>query len=371
MSKSDKPLISTCDCHGTDKKPLSRTEFRESTFKRDNYKCLFCDETQNLDAHHIIERRLFSSCGGYHLDNGATLCEKHHRLAETTQLTCDIVRDKAKILNIVLPDYMYPDHVYDKWGNVIYGDRLDKRSIGPLFYDDSVQKILKEGNVLNEFTSYIKYPRTSHHPLSLHKTEDDKIAFDFAKHILEETNGEIIITIKMDGENFTGYHDYCHARSLDSANHESRNWAKSFHFNKIAFNLPKTMRYCAENLYAAHAIKYDNLESYLLGFQIWDKLECLSWDDTKLWFELLNLPSVKEVYRGPYDEVHINHVFKEMIKDGHEGIVIRSSESFQYQDFNKRVSKLVRPDFHAGGGQHWRFKKIIVNQLLNSKDKFK
>lgn len=39
----------TCDCHSTDKKPLTRTEFREGVLKRDNNKCLFCDETNNLD----------------------------------------------------------------------------------------------------------------------------------------------------------------------------------------------------------------------------------------------------------------------------------------------------------------------------------
>lgn len=37
-------------------KLLSRENFRNSVFERDGYKCLFCDCTENLDAHHIIER---------------------------------------------------------------------------------------------------------------------------------------------------------------------------------------------------------------------------------------------------------------------------------------------------------------------------
>ena len=41
-------------------KLLSRDNFRELVFKRDNYKCIICDEVNNLDAHHIIERRLFN-----------------------------------------------------------------------------------------------------------------------------------------------------------------------------------------------------------------------------------------------------------------------------------------------------------------------
>ena len=361
MSKANKVLTNTCDCHGTDKKPLSRTDFRELCLIRDGHKCLFCDETENLSVHHIVERRLFGSCLGQHLDNGATVCEFHHILCEQTIITCDEVRDKAGITNIVLPENMYPDHVYDKWGNVLYDN--GRKSIGPLFYDESVQKVLKEGNVLSSFTSWVKYPRTYHHPLSLHQTSDDKIAKDFSKHLLEETNGDIVITVKMDGENFTGYSEYCHARSLDSGNHESRTWAKTFHFQKIAYNLPEGMRYCAENLYAKHSIAYDNLESYLMAFQIWDKHTCLSWDDTKEWFDMLELPYITEIYRGPYNESIIESLFQDAIKTGHEGIVVRSSQAFEYKDFNRRVCKLVRPDFIAGGGQHWRFKKIEVNGL--------
>ena len=360
--KATKLPVDQCDCHGTDKKPLSREQFREQALKRDQYKCLFCDETENLSVHHIVERRLFGACLGQHLDNGATVCEFHHMFCERTIISCDQVRDKAGIKNIVLPELFYPDYEYDKWGNIIYANGM-RRAIGPLFYDESVQKILKDGLVLNKFAPWIKYPRTVHHPLSLHKTSDDKVNYNFADDILSSTEGNIVITIKMDGENFTGYRDYCHARSLDSGNHESRTWAKTYHFNNVSYNLPESMRYCAENLYAKHAIKYDNLESYLLAFQIWDKLECLSWSDTKLWFELLNLESVQELYHGPYDEVVINDLFKQVIAQDHEGIVIRSDEAFHYQDFHKRVCKLVRPDFLAGGGQHWRFKKIEVNGL--------
>ena len=54
---------------------LSRDEFREGVFERDGHKCVVCKE-QGKDAHHILERRLFND-GGYYLDNGATLCEKH------------------------------------------------------------------------------------------------------------------------------------------------------------------------------------------------------------------------------------------------------------------------------------------------------
>jgi len=58
-----------------------REQFRNSVFKRDGYKCVFCDSKDNLDAHHITDRNLLPN-GGYVLENGITLCPKHHLLAE-------------------------------------------------------------------------------------------------------------------------------------------------------------------------------------------------------------------------------------------------------------------------------------------------
>ena len=63
------------------KKKLIRQKFRESVFKRDGYKCVFCDTKENLDAHHITDRNEMPN-GGYVLENGITLCSDHHILAE-------------------------------------------------------------------------------------------------------------------------------------------------------------------------------------------------------------------------------------------------------------------------------------------------
>ena len=63
------------------KKQLIRQKFNDAVFSRDNYKCKFCDVTENLDAHHITDRGEMSN-GGYVKENGITLCEKHHKCAE-------------------------------------------------------------------------------------------------------------------------------------------------------------------------------------------------------------------------------------------------------------------------------------------------
>lgn|SRR5574343_292084 len=91
---------------------LSRNDFRESVFKRDDYKCVFCNETTNLDAHHIMERRLFSAShelGGYFISNGSTVCQNHHLLCESTEISTKQVRDACCITNIILPEHFYTD----------------------------------------------------------------------------------------------------------------------------------------------------------------------------------------------------------------------------------------------------------------------
>lgn len=59
-------------------KLLSREEFKKQVFARTNGKCCVpnCD-CDAVDAHHIMDRRLWKD-GGYYLSNGAALCSKHH-----------------------------------------------------------------------------------------------------------------------------------------------------------------------------------------------------------------------------------------------------------------------------------------------------
>ena len=149
---------------------LSRDNFRQAVFERDGLKCVICKNPAQ-DAHHILERRLFSD-GGYFVENGASLCGKCHIEAEETVLSCELIRESAGIETIILPEHLYKDNNYDKWGNIILvnGQRLK----GELFYDESVQKILKQRNKLDLFCDYVKYPRTFHLPWSEGKTDDDR-----------------------------------------------------------------------------------------------------------------------------------------------------------------------------------------------------
>lgn len=341
----------------TQEKLHTRDEFREGVFSRDNHACVICGEPAK-DAHHIIERRLWDN-GGYFLDNGASLCEKHHIQAEETTLSCEEIREACGIKTILLPEHLYTDneYSYDKWGNIIMpnGTRIK----GELFHDESVQKILDQGGVLGLFSKYVKYPRTMHCVWSEKLGKDDRRL----KSMSNYEGKEIVVTLKMDGENTTMYNDHIHARSLDSGTHPSRSWVKGL-WSRVGYNIPDGWRVCGENMYAVHTIEYHNLESYFFVFSIWnEKNECLSWDDTLEWCELLGLPTVPVLYRGVYDEKLLRELHKPEI-DGNksEGYVIRLTSEYGYGEFKKSVCKFVANDFVIKHG-HWTQQKLTVNKL--------
>jgi len=339
---------------------LSRDVFRESVFKRDNYKCVICGNKNNLSAHHIIERRLWDD-GGYYLNNGASLCEVHHIQAEQTVLSCEEIREKCKIKNTVLPYHMYDDndYTYDKWGNIIMPNGTRLR--GELFNDESVQKILKEGNVLDLFSKYIKYQRTLHLPWSEKFTKDDRI-LNNVDHFIGK---EVVATIKMDGENTSMYRDYVHARSINSGSHPSRNMVKQI-WSRFNWEIPEGWRFCGENMYAVHSLQYSNLESYFLLFSIWNENNiCLSWDETLEYAELLGIKTVPVIYRGIFDEEKIKSLYKPALNgDPAEGYVIRLTSEFKYSEFRKSLAKFVSGNFNIKHG-HWSQHKVEKNKLKN------
>ncbi len=63
------------------RKKQIRAKFREIVFKRDGHKCVMCGSTEDLAAHHIIDRNKIAN-GGYVLENGITLCPPCHVRAE-------------------------------------------------------------------------------------------------------------------------------------------------------------------------------------------------------------------------------------------------------------------------------------------------
>ena len=337
-------------------KLLTRDAYREGVFARDSHRCVWCGAPA-VDAHHIVERKLWVD-GGYYLDNGASLCEDCHLKAESTEISCDDLRQRCGIDRVHLPDHLCPGDPVDKWGNPILpnGQRLR----GEMFDDEGTQKVLAP--VLHLFTSRVKYPRTFHLPWSPGKTSDDRTMDNPTGMFL---NSEIVVTEKMDGECTTLYRDYLHARALDYAPHPSRDRVRALH-GAIAHDIPEGWRICGENLYAVHSISYSDLPAHFLVFSIWNaRNECLSWDETVLWAKLLGLHTVPVISRGIWNEEHVrlsDDVATSQLGGEREGYVVRLAADFHYRAFRKSVAKYVRKN-HVTTDDHWKNREVVPNRL--------
>ena len=95
---------------------LTREEFRKKVLLKYNGKCCVpgcnCDA---VDAHHIMDRKLWND-GGYYLSNGAALCSKHHLDAETGKITPKQCLD---YMGINLKDIRVPDKIAEKYSKKI------------------------------------------------------------------------------------------------------------------------------------------------------------------------------------------------------------------------------------------------------------
>lgn len=342
---------------------LTREEFSYEVIERDHFKCVICGTERNLTAHHIIDRSLFADSEySYQLDNGVTLCPEHHLQAERTQISCKELRKLAGILDIVLPEHLDTEEEWDHWGNIVLHSGARLR--GEKFYQENVQKALKEGDVLASFLPYVKYPRTYHLPSSPNLQNDDRKHTNVDKLM----SLPIIASIKEDGENTTLYPDYIHARSIDSKHHESRAWVKSLH-GRIKRELPEGYRICGENLYAKHSIHYKHLRDYFYVFSIWnEKNEALSWSDTVGYCDILGLQTVPVICKGggfTLEQIHEEYEsYCANSPDPVEGYVIRYDGVIPYHMFKTLTAKYVREN-HVQTSKFW-MKEIVVPNILES-----
>ncbi|AEE48156.1 HNH endonuclease [Haliscomenobacter hydrossis] len=289
---------------------LSRPDFRNHTFERDQFKCVICGNPA-LDAHHIIERRLFKAShekGGYFLDNGASLCEIHHIEAEQTILSCQSIREQAGIKTVLLPEHFYADLDYDKWGNIITSQGRLK---GELYYEMSVQETLRNCT----FLKYTVHPRVYHLPWS--KVEPGDLVLEDDACFEGE---EVVVMQKMSGSPFTAYPDYCHGDRIDEP-------------------LPIGMR---EALLQKTAVLDDDMRIYgnhqggvMSLSEVWVKNDCLDWQETQALADLLELSVPSVLFEGLYDEFKL----MDFRPNASMGYVLRLKKGFRAFDVGRsRVS---------------------------------
>lgn len=209
-------------------------------------------------------------------------------------------------------------------------------------------------------SDFYKYPRTYHFSWSPGLQNDDRRQEDYS--VFETSPSGIVASLKMDGENTNMYSDRIHARSIDSKDHPSRHYVKGI-WGDIRHSIPTGWRICGENLYGKHSIFYEDLESYFQVFSIWDETNtCLDYGTTREVCKELGLVHVPVIYVGKYDEKMLRELPNTPVMDGHEGYVVRTYQSFKFEDFNKNVAKYVRKN-HVQTDQHWMFSEVIPNKL--------
>ncbi len=193
-----------------------------------------------------------------------------------------------------------------------------------------------------------KYPRTSHCPWSKVVTDDDK----FVKDMNSFENAYVVVTEKMDGENTTIYKDgYTHARSttgrVHPSQHKLKNWVTNW-----CWKIKDTYRICGESLTTQHTLNYKDLKDIFLMFSVWEKDQCLSWEDTLKVSQELGINTVNVIYEGIYDKEKITNNY-EKYRQGKEceGYVIRKRDMFNAKDFKSNVVKYVERKLE--GSNNW------------------
>lgn len=337
---------------------LSRDAFREGCLERDGHACVMCGRSDRpLDVHHILERRLFEQ-GGYFLENGATLCsdreEGCHTTAERTLVTPEDLREMCGIQDVALPRQLYAEFSYTKWGDIVHEDGT--RAPGPLFYDPSVQAILKEGGVLWRYSDRVKYPRTFHLPNSPGMQKDD-MRMASTDHWNSEN---IVVSVKLDGANTTIYHDGLHGRSVRGKAQPEQSFVRGL---QPTLNLGPGLRLVAENLQAAHTLTYTGLRSYVYGLSLWEQNTCLAHGETADLMDVLGLPMPEVLYAGPYlGGDHLDRLAREITAPrcgetgqttpGHEGLVVRVERAFSLREMPLCVGKYVNAEFAQQRDRH-------------------
>ncbi len=211
-----------------------------------------------------------------------------------------------------------------------------------------------------------KYGRTYHYPFSPGTTSDDRIQHDYWDHL--RAIPQLVHTEKLDGENNClsrlGVFARSHAAPTTSP------WTESIRrFWQSIKNDLGPLEIFLENLYAVHSIEYRNLDHHFYVFAVREQGYWLSWEETKYYAAMLDLPVVPEikVFSPADDRLAFEKEVQSIVsgsgaldphdaENGHavtmEGIVTRDIAGYPVEAFSQHVFKYVRKG-HVKTDQHW------------------
>ncbi len=361
---------------------LTRSDFNTRVFTRDDNTCIvpWCSNTAD-DAHHILDRELWDDSGNY-VDNGVSLCNHHHKHAETNLIPPQAFYTWAQITDPPIPDSQDTIHT-DKWGEPF---------ATPRWKDHKKQ---------------IKYQSTRHAlPLYWFDSETrakNRIEKDDTEiHTLDPfINIPLIITYKMDGSNCMLVNDVENPVRARNGSRPTDDMKPLYEPNGLYWQqqvnqkLPDNLQVFGEWLNTKHSIhygcdcepacehvgprlsdhptipnkptsKFQIFGVYNTTFDVW-----LSWPTTKKIAKKLGFPTAPVIHEEETDtptftDTHtaktelLNHA-KNVIKNGGEGIVIRTKYPFHYGQFPTSLTKYVREN-HVTTDTHWKAQQQPTNQ---------
>ncbi len=221
-----------------------------------------------------------------------------------------------------------------------------------------------------------KYGRTYHYPFSLGTTSDDRINTNYWEDL--QHIPEIIHTEKLDGENNCLSKHGVFARSHIAPTTSAWTAKLREYWQLIRHDLGE-LEVFGENLYAIHSIEYKKLTHYfyVFGIRLHDKW--LSWEETKFYAQLLDLPTVPvlRTEKSPYHASNFKSNILEIVRQSSvfesydvltqqpcscEGIVTRNTGEYSVADFAHHVFKYVRKG-HVKTDEHWtkNWQKALIH----------
>jgi hypothetical protein len=321
---------------------LTRDQFRTKVFERDKNVCVVpgCG-AKAADAHHVIERACWLKDdpfpGGYLMENGASLCEPHHIAAEEGHIPPQALRHWLD-LGTVLPQYFDPAKLYDKWGNEI------RPAVGTT-----------------------KFPKTPYLTFSPTADQSDR-QIDTSRLV----GKPLVLKVKMDGSNAGLTREKVAARNGDRADHPSFGPLKAYHA-QIRRIIPEQTILFGEWLFARHSIPYVGplaLPHHFLVFDVYDQREQLfwGWDEVVRFCGKNGLHTVPAIGTGQTFEKEyqlvraVSQRADEVVRLGHEGVVVRSVYPVHYTQFADNSGKWVR-ESHIQTDEHWKRQQIVKNEV--------
>ncbi len=127
-----------------------------------------------------------------------------------------------------------------------------------------------------------------------------------------------------------------------------------------------TSRYMlfGEWCYARHSVEYDQLPSWFLGFDVYDKVSGRFFSSPRrdAWFQALRLDQVPRLGHGRFTIAGLGEFLSQsrLGDKPMEGLYLRSDQG----DWLVQRAKLVRHDFIQSVEQHWSRSGIKPNRLL-------